>query len=150
MEPRPLAILHLSDPAILSGLAADATADGRRMVSRLIEEWAEGVNRFDGTGERAYVAVAGGSVVAVCGLNIDPFAGDPLVGRVRRLYVAAGERHRGVGSVMMTVLAEEARGHFQVLHLRTDDAGASAFYEALGFTRVEGVPNCTHRRSVGG
>jgi GNAT superfamily N-acetyltransferase len=96
----------------------------------------------------AYVAIAEGRVVGVCGLNIDPFARDSRVGRVRRVYVAAGHRRRGVGAAMMEVLAAEARGHFRTLHLRTDDASASAFYETIGFTRVFADRNCTHRRRV--
>jgi GNAT superfamily N-acetyltransferase len=140
MPPSPPAILHLSDPTRLAGLAADAEADGRRMVSRLIAEWSEGINRFDRPGERAYLALSEGRVVAVCGLNIDPYANDPLIGRVRRLYVAVAQRRRGVGSALMNVLADEARRHFRMLHVRTHDAEASAFYEALGFTRVVSDP----------
>ena len=94
MRPPLVSIHRLSDPTILVGLAADAEADGRRMVSRLIAEWSGGSNRFDRRGERAYVAVAEGRVVAVCGLNVDPFAGDGSVGRVRRFYVEAAHRRR--------------------------------------------------------
>src|SRR5262245_24982248 len=106
MRVLPVTILPLSDPAILADLAADAVADGRRMVSRLMADWVDGGNRFDGPGERAYVALAGdGRAIAVGGLNVDPFAGDPTVGRVRRLYVAAAQRRQGVASALMSRLA---------------------------------------------
>jgi len=59
MHPPPPAILNLTDPSLLAPLAADARADGRRMVGRLIDEWSQGINRFDRPGERAYVAVQG-------------------------------------------------------------------------------------------
>jgi predicted GNAT family acetyltransferase len=134
---------------MLADLASDAEAEGWRMVSRLIAEWADGRNRFSAPGEHAYVAVAeGGRPVAVGGLNADPFGDDPTVGGIRRLYVARSHRRRGVASALMRQLSADAAGHFRMLHLRTDSAEASAFYEAIGFTRVLGDPNCTHRRSV--
>src|SRR3954451_22305414 len=145
----PFAIRPLTDPAVLAGLAADAEADGWRMVSRLIAEWADGRNRFAAPGERAYLAGAeGGRPVAVGGLNVDPYAGEPAVGRIRRLYVARARRRTGVASALMQKLSTDAAGHFRMLHLRTDSAEAAAFYEAIGFTRVLGDPDCTHRRPV--
>jgi GNAT superfamily N-acetyltransferase len=142
-------VVPLTDPAVvLAGLAADAAADGRGMVLRLIAEWSDGSNRFDRHGECAYVALDKGRVVAVCGLNIDPYAGDRSVGRVRRLYIATFHRRHRAATAIMEVLVDDARGHFRSLHVRTDDTGASAFYESIGFTRVVGDPNCTHRRPV--
>lgn len=149
MRPTPPVILSLTDPAVLAELAADAEADGWRMVSRLIAEWADGRNRFTTPGERAYIAVdPDGRAVAVCGLNVDPFASDPTTGRIRRLYVARTHRRRGIASTLMQKLLVDAIGHFRMLHLRTDSADASAFYEAIGFARVADDPNCTHRRSL--
>jgi hypothetical protein len=55
-----LTITPLDDPDAVAGLAADAAADGRGMVERLVEEWRDGRNRFDRPGERAYVARLGG------------------------------------------------------------------------------------------
>lgn len=148
--------MRSSDPTIeplhdlesLGALAADAEADGCGMVSRLIREWRDGGNRFDRPGERAYVARLGGRVCGVCGLNRDPFANDPSVGRVRRLYVAVADRRRGVGTAIVQRLMEDARGTFHSIRLRTHDLAASAFYEAVGFQRVAGDAECTHRREL--
>ena len=38
-----------------------------------------------------------------------------------------------------------ARGVFDRLRLRTDNEAAARFYQALGFRRCTGEPNCTHR-----
>jgi N-acetylglutamate synthase-like GNAT family acetyltransferase len=141
---------RLTDPGELRALAEEAEAEGHGMVERLVREWASGENRFDGPGERAYVARVAGRVCGVCGLNIDPFAGDERVGRVRRLYVSAGLRRQGVGSALLGALMRDARGDFGELRLRTHDAGAAAFYEARGFVAVAGVERCTHRLVVGG
>ena len=149
MRPSPLTIRPLTDPTVLAELAADAEADGWRMVSRLMAEWTDGRNRFAARGERAYVVVAeDGRPVAIGGLNVDPFASDPTVGRIRRVYVARTQRRRGVASALMQKLSIDSAEHFRMLHLRTDSAEASAFYEAIGFRRVVGDPNCTHRRPV--
>jgi len=138
----------LRDMRVLSDLAADASADGRRMVARLIEDWEQGRNRFDQPGESAYVAKLNDQVCGVCGLNRDPFAQAATVGRVRRLYVAVRHRRQGIGSALVMRLMEDARGDFAWMHLRTHDPVAAAFYEAIGFERVAGNAECTHRRRV--
>ena len=136
------------DPHQLVALEVDAKADGRIMVSRFIEEWLDGRNRFSRSGEQAYVAKRGGRICGVCGLNRDPFAGSDAIGRVRRLYVAVRDRRHGVGSAVIDQLMADACGVYTWIHLRTYDAQAAAFYEAMGFERIVGDPKCTHRRLV--
>jgi GNAT superfamily N-acetyltransferase len=148
MQPTTPAISPLTDPSVLTVLAAEAMADGHRMVARLIEEWTNGENRFDRPGERSYVVTMDGRVCGVCGLNVDPFADGDRVGRVRRLYVSAAIRRRGLGSAIMQQLTRDAASHFRELHLRTHDPRASAFYEAIGFIPVKDAEYCTHRRPV--
>jgi GNAT superfamily N-acetyltransferase len=148
MRPGDLVVEPLADVAQLAELEADARSDGRAMVSRFIQDWRDGRNRFDGVGERAYVARRGGRTSGVCGLNLDPFACSNTIGRVRRLYVAVQDRRNGVGTAVIARLLADARGVFEWIHLRTYDHAASGFYEAIGFTRVIGDENCTHRRRV--
>jgi GNAT superfamily N-acetyltransferase len=143
-----ISIKILSAVDSLQWLAADADADGHRMVSRLIEEWINQANRFDCLGERLYCAIIDGQICGVCGLNRDPFANDPTVGRVRRLYVATAHRRQGVASSVLWQLVSDAKAHFHLLHLRTHDPRAAAFYESIGFSPVHGEPTCTHRRSL--
>jgi len=83
-------------------------------------------------------------LVGVCGLNIDPYAADRRVGRVRHLYVLSAFRRRGVGRHLVTAVIEMARGRFDRLHLRTENAGAARFYEALGFRPSGGASDYTH------
>lgn len=143
-----LAITPLIDPLALNSLAIEANAEGHSIVARLQHEWATGENGFDLPGERSYVATLDGRICGVCGLNIDPFAGDNRVGRVRRLYVSPTARRRGVGSLIMNHLVRDAAGWFDDLHLRTYDSNASAFYIAAGFSLVAAVEHCTHKHSV--
>jgi N-acetylglutamate synthase-like GNAT family acetyltransferase len=148
MRPDELTIDLLDDPQVLADLAADARADGRAMVGRLLQEWNDGRNRFDRPGEKAYVARLNGRVCGVCGLNRDPFARAERVGRVRRLYVSVTDRRSGVGSAILKRLMADARGVYEWMHLRTHDKEASAFYEAIGFEPVRDDVECTHRRPV--
>jgi N-acetylglutamate synthase-like GNAT family acetyltransferase len=143
MQLADLSIRPLDSIASLVELSKDADADGCRMVSRLIDEWNDGTNRFDQPGEKIYCATVGGDIVGVCGLNRDPFAGVATIGRVRRLYVATAFRRRGVASALLRRLSVDARAHFSELHLRTYDPVASAFYESFGFSIVDGNPQCT-------
>jgi GNAT superfamily N-acetyltransferase len=143
-------VAALDDPERLAELAMDAERDGHRMVSRLIAEWTEGTNRFDRPRERLYVATVDGRVVGVCGLNVDPYVADERIGRVRRLYVSAGERRLGIGSVLVERILQDARGAFDVLRLRTRNPVAAAFYESHGFIEVEGDEACTHQLVSGG
>jgi GNAT superfamily N-acetyltransferase len=145
-RPTNLIIQPLFDPTLLVALAQEAQAHGHRMVQRLIDEWIAGENRFEKPGERSFIATLDGQICGVCGLNIDPFAGDKSVGRVRRLYVSASARRRGIASAIMEQLVKDAHGTFRELRLRTLDPGASAFYQAIGFTPVHGIENCTHRQ----
>ena len=148
MHPTGVFILPLRDPTSLDALAAEADAEGHRMVSRMIAEWIAGDNRFELPGERAYAAILNDRICGVCGLNIDPFAGDRAIGRVRRLYVSPSKRRQGAASALIRKLVSDAADHFQILHLRTFDPAASAFYLAAGFAPVEGNEHCTHILSL--
>jgi GNAT superfamily N-acetyltransferase len=80
-----------------ASLAADGERAGSRIVRRLVEEWASGANRFDRPGEVLLGAWLDGQLVGVCGLNVDPYAAQERVGRVRHLYVLSALRRLGVG-----------------------------------------------------
>src|SRR5947209_17682817 len=97
-------------PHALAELVAESERGGWRFVRRLADEWADGTNRFDRPGEALFGARAGGRLVGVCGLNIDPYATDAAIGRVRHLYVLADFRGRGVGGRPVRAVVAVARG----------------------------------------
>jgi GNAT superfamily N-acetyltransferase len=131
-------------PDRLADLVAESETAGLRFLRRLVVDWESGHNRFAGPGEAFFAAVSGPRVVGVCGLNADPYAAVPGVGRVRRLYVLAAFRRSGVGRRLVRAVVAAARGPFQQLRLRTDGEAAARFYVALGFQPCAGVPDCTH------
>lgn len=127
----------------LADLVAESEAAGLRFVRRLIEEWDAGVNRFNKLGEALFAAVADERVIGVCGLNIDPYTGDPRTGRVRRLYVLAAFRRRGVGGRLLEAVIAAARGVFGSLRTRAKP-DAARLVGRFGFVKCGGVPDCTH------
>jgi GNAT superfamily N-acetyltransferase len=130
--------------ADLYDLVSEGTAQGFRFLARLVEDWQSGRNRFAGPGEGLWSAGTAGRVVGIGGLNADPFSADPGVGRLRHLYVVAAFRGRGIGRALVSRVLVEAQGRFQIIRLRTNEPGASAFYSALGFRPWPGGQDATH------
>jgi GNAT superfamily N-acetyltransferase len=143
-------IQRLSDlePGELLTLIADSEAHGLRFVRRLADEWADGVNRFDRPGEALFFARDGSTAVGVGGLNVDPYANDTTVGRVRHLYVLSAYRRRGIGEHLVMTIIDAARGRFSTLRLRTSNPDAARLYERMGFARRLDDADCTHALGI--
>jgi GNAT superfamily N-acetyltransferase len=145
----PLRILRLPGlPAGFEELAADALADGLKVMEVLRADWDSGTLRFERPGEALFAAFAGTALLGVCGLTPDPYLKDEQAGRVRRLYVRRAARGHGAGRALLGVVAAEARGQgWARLRVRAP-ATAFAFYEACGFLRAVGEPAATHSLSL--
>jgi hypothetical protein len=146
-----LAIRSLLPPpwADLAPLVEESEREGFRFLARLRQEFEDGRNRFDAPGEALLGCYRGAGLVAVGGLNQDPYSPEPRVGRLRHLYVSPAYRRRRVGRMLVDALVAAARPHFGVLLLRTDTPAAARFYETLGFAAVA-LPYATHRMVLGG
>jgi GNAT superfamily N-acetyltransferase len=143
------ALESLPDEALAS-LVAESQAEGYRHLERLVTDHASGQNRFDRPGECLLGVFEGPTLVAICGLNHDPFVSGEGTGRVRRLYVAAAHRRQGVGRMLVGAVIERARDHFRRLRLRTPDETAARFYEAMGFRPVMRANKATHTLELRG
>jgi GNAT superfamily N-acetyltransferase len=121
----------------------EAQAEGYDFVQTLTDEWASAQNRFDAPGETLCGHLADGLVVAVGGLNCDPFAGRADMGRIRRVYVRPAWRDKGIGRALVTTLIEQARKHFRCVRLRAENADAARLYERIGFIPID-HPDATH------
>ncbi|MCR6633267.1 GNAT family N-acetyltransferase [Devosia sp.] len=135
------------DAAGFSALLAESQSEGHRMVLRLAENWADGSNRFALPGEIMLGAWSGDVLVGVCGRNVEPYDPYPRAGRVRHLYVAHGARRDGVGRALISAICDGAAGHFDYLNTNAPET-AFAFYERMGFVRLEGGGHATHRLSL--
>ncbi len=101
-------------------LQSEAREEGYDFIETLVEEWASAKNRFEAPGEALCGYLDQGLLVAVGGLNCDPFAGRPDMGRIRRVYVRHAWRNQGVGRALVTALVDEARTHFSCVRLRAE------------------------------
>lgn len=125
-------------------LIEESRAEGFDFLQRLKDEYASGANRFDKPGEAIFgVRDAQGRLVAVGGLNRDPFQDDPNVGRLRRVYVRPSWRRRGLAARLVATVLEAARAHFNRVQLRSTEE-AMEFYRVMGFGRVQHLPQVTH------
>lgn len=132
----------------LNELEREASCQGFKFVSRLVEDWRTGANRFDKAGERLLVASWAETVVGMGGLNVDPYASSARTARLRHLYVAGDFRRRGIGEALVRALLEGAELHFDKVRLRTDTPEAACFYLRLGFAAVDDT-NASHARMLG-
>jgi N-acetylglutamate synthase-like GNAT family acetyltransferase len=115
----------------------------------LQEDWEKGKNRFDAEGEAFYVVRSDGRLIGLCGLNRDPYALKDGVCKLRRLYIFPAVRRRGVGRSLVKRAIDDARGYFNVVHLRTLDSRSAAFFESIGFTAVDDQDASTHLMILG-
>jgi GNAT superfamily N-acetyltransferase len=127
----------------LERLRQEACDEGYDFLDTLVEEWASAANRFDGPGEVLCGYIDQGLLVAVGGLTLDPFAGRPDMGRIRRVYVKSAWRKRGIGRALVSALVDRARTHFSCVRLRAENALAARLYESMGFVPIES-PDASH------
>jgi GNAT superfamily N-acetyltransferase len=130
-------------PAGIEDLRREAREEGHTFLDRLVEDWLSGENRFDGPGEVFCASMDDGVLVAVGGLNRDPFLDDPEIGRIRRVYVRQAWRNRGVGEALVRSLLSTAQKSFSSVRLRAESVGAARLYERIGFKAIID-PNATH------
>lgn len=136
--------LDILRPDPFAEMLAESEASGYRFLRRVLDHWESGVDRFSRPGEALLVAELDRRWVGVCGLSIDPYLDDPRIGRVRNVYVLAEFRRCGIGRRLVQEAVSRARGRFDRLRLRTEEAGPTRLYESLGFHPRQSIPDCTH------
>jgi GNAT superfamily N-acetyltransferase len=117
-------------PAGFDVLRAEASAQGYRHIERLADEWMAGTMRFDRQGEALIAAYLGGDLSGLGGLTIDPFQRDAL--RIRRFYVSASFRRRGIGRAIAEKLLAHARAFGRPVTVNAA-TGSGLFWRSLGF-----------------
>ncbi|UVO52918.1 GNAT family N-acetyltransferase [Sphingomonas sp. SUN039] len=130
-------------PSSIVQIEHEALAQGHHFVSRLIENWHPELNQFSLPGEIFLGAFESDSLVAIGGLNRDPYESLAKLGRIRHFYVRASFRRMSIGSMLLGQLLEYARQTFDNVRLRTLTVEGAAFYERNGFVPIIDV-NATH------
>lgn len=129
----------------VSKLVEESEAEGYRFLRRLVDQYEDGSNTFNKTGEVLYgVWDHQDHLVAIGGLNRDPYSTKEGIGRLRRFYISASARRQGIGTKLLQQILKDAQGHFHELVVRTDSSAADAFYRANGFSGDLGLPDATH------
>ena len=128
----------------LQPLLMESQEQGFEFVDRLVAEYVAGINRFQRPGEALFGVYCEQQLIAIGGLNRDPYSQDGDVGRVRHVYVLSDWRHQGIGKQLVERIVQEARTHFRVLTLRTFSHQAAGFYQAMGFMTEPEIDSATH------
>jgi len=134
---------------LLSPLLDDSIAHGFNMLLRLVSEYRSETNRFDQAGEALFgILSRENKLLAVGGLNRNPYTDEPSTGRVRRVYVHSAFRRLGLGAAITNAVMVEAKAlGYPALVLRAPES-AFEFYESQGFERVLDVEPITHRKEM--
>lgn len=121
----------------LESLSREALSDGYGFVERTIKEWKSGENSFSKPGEKFWGLFVENKLIAIGGLNIDPYIenNNGKIGRVRHVYVAKKYRGKGLSKVIMGLILDKAKDNFDILRLSTKNPIAAHFYESLGFVK---------------
>ncbi|TWU07370.1 Acetyltransferase (GNAT) family protein [Symmachiella macrocystis] len=130
-------------PPILP-LVEEALDEGFEFLSRLMRDWESGENSFDQRGEVLFLIWNDGVPVGVGGLNVDPYALDTCIGRVRHVYVSRQFRRRGMGRALLLELINISQHRFRMLRLRTNTEQGDSFYRELGFVPIVESNDSTH------
>jgi GNAT superfamily N-acetyltransferase len=114
-------------------LRAEADAEGHRHMTRLAEELATGVTRF----EALFAAFDDGALLGVGGLTAEPEPTPEPALRMRRLYVSPRARRTGVARALANALLQEALDQVGLVTVHAGNDAAARFWEAMGFETVD-------------
>jgi GNAT superfamily N-acetyltransferase len=139
-----LEVVDLRDglPPQFETLRARAEAEGYLFLNRLARRWTDGA--YEGDTHASLRAVFDGDAIAAVGAQTaDEYDPHPDHRRVRHFYVSPDYRRHGVGRRLAEALTSDAFELAPRLHLRATHALSTAFWDAMGFSRVD-RPDRTH------
>lgn len=123
-------------PEGFEALRAAAALEGYRHLDRLAAEHGAGRSVF----VALFGALLGADLVCVGGLTAEPEPAEHPAFRLRRLYVRPDVRRQGVARALSSALCQEGLDQVALLTVHAGDARAAAFWEAQGFSPVNGRP----------
>ena len=117
-------------------LVTESQSENFNFLYKMRQEWDSGTNNFSKKGEIVFGAFHQGLLVGVCGLNIDPYADNEMVGRIRHLYVSAPYRCTGLGSQLVNNCLQYGKNIFCTIRLRAANSNTDQFYQDIGFLKI--------------
>jgi GNAT superfamily N-acetyltransferase len=138
--PDDVQLIELTDAnfSLVQGLLDESRREGYGLVQKTIDDWNNNANKFSDKGEKFWGLVSGTELVGIGGLNRDPYTTEPNIGRVRHLYIRESYRRKGLATLLMNTIIDQAQQHFSILRLFTENPAAAEFYETLGFQKIQG------------
>jgi len=130
-------------PADVGGLGRDARREGYGSIDRLISEWQDGSNRFAGAGECLLAVHSDRRLVGIGGMTREP--SDASMMRMRRFYVDAAMRGRGVGRLLVETLLNVLPEGTAGVTANAGTRDAAAFWLRMGFP-LKAADGYTHAR----
>ena len=120
-------------PEGFAGLRGEAAAEGFGNIEKLATLWTSGEQRFDAEGEALFAVFVDGELAGVGGVTREHL--EPQLGamRMRRLYVRAPFRRRGVGRALAGAMVQQGFAGADVLTVNAGTPDAPAFWSAMGF-----------------
>ncbi len=126
-------------------LVAESQLHGHDFLMKMKAEWEADKNRFQQRNEILFgLRESNGALVGVGGVNVDPYANDPSVGRVRHVYIREAYRRQGLARLLMGKIMDHSKRSFRLLRLRTHNPEAGYLYESIGFSRIANADDSTH------
>jgi GNAT superfamily N-acetyltransferase len=129
-------------PEGIALLRTEADREGHRHMARLVNEWDEGINRFDRIGECLLAIYDGKRLVGIGGLTQEPQIARVL--RMRRVYVPPADRRKGIGRLLVAALVKRAVVSASVIAVHAGTDEAAVFWESMGFKSCS-IGGATHR-----
>ncbi|MBU8691024.1 GNAT family N-acetyltransferase [Priestia megaterium] len=129
----------------LTNLITESKKEGFLFLERLANDYKNGTNTFSRPGECLYgVFNQEDILIAIGGINKDPFSTNKQIGRLRRFYVSKDYRRKGIGRSLVTRILKDASEHYERIVLYTDTEHADMFYSSLGFIKDNSFSKSTH------
>ena len=97
------------------------------------------MNDFSKEGEILLGIFISNLCIGIGGLNVDPYIEDPIIGRIRHVYISQKHRRKGLATLLLKKIIRMAAKDFKILHLYTNIPNASSLYESLGFVPSSGI-----------
>ncbi|MCI3878958.1 GNAT family N-acetyltransferase [Acinetobacter higginsii] len=127
-------------PAQIDVLIQYSECEGFRFLNRLKQDFQSGTNCFDRIGEALFVVYdQHDTLIAIGGVNQDPFAESQRVGRLRRFYIHPDYRANQIGTHLLGHIEQYAKAYFERLELFTDTTQAAHFYQSRGYQSIVSV-----------
>lgn len=123
-------------PDDFAALREAAQREDFHFLGRLAQRW-DGARYGEDGRASVWGATIDGALIAIGAQTHDEYDPSPLNRRIRHFYVSHDQRRGGVGRALAQQLIADAHAIAPRLHLRATHPVSRAFWEAVGFARVD-------------